>query len=523
MNIRRYVRAAGIAWILAAALLPVAPSSVVGQAAPVGRGAVDSLHFKPLSFHPPVPRVEHVDGVAVFFLEDHTLPLVNVFARFKGGYGRFPRAEYAAGTAMPSLLRYGGTTTLTPDSVDELLEYYAIQTSFGGGGESLVSSMNTLTSHLDTAVWLWGDMLRAPAFDSTQIEVWRGQEMESVRRRGDDPQLLAFTEFNRLLYGDHPVGWQMEVGDLTPAKVSPAVFRKLHDEVICPGNLTLGATGDVSWETLRPLLKRLLDQWPACAEPLPPAPVPHIRRTPGVFVIPRKLDQSVIVMAHPTSVHIDLDPSFFAAQIGNDILGGGGFNSRLMEQVRTEEGYAYSASSLWTTPRRYDGLVGAVTRTRPESTVSAIRLILKIMEGMRDAPPTAGEVKTAVDQQVNGFVFNFADPAQIVSRRMFYLSEGLQEDWLEKYLEGIQGTTPRDVNRVFREHVHPDSMMILVVGDPDRIGRAALDSLGPVTVLDVPPADTATTPSMPSPGVGGTGPAGSGATSHPSGGPRSRR
>jgi zinc protease len=453
---------------------------------PVGRKAAEALRFRPVDFHPPIPRIEHVAGVPVLFIEDHSFPLVTLFARFKGGYGQFPRTEYAAGSALPTLLRYGGTTTLPPDSVDELLEYFAIQTSFGGAGESVVSSMNTLTSHLDTAVWIWGDMLRHPGFDSTQVEVWRGQELEGVRRRGDDPQRLAFTEFNRLLYGNHPIGWQMQDSDLTADRLAPTVLRQLHADIVCPGNLTLGATGDVSWDVLRPLVERLLAGWSACAEPLPPSPVPDIRREAGVFIIPRKLEQSVIVLAHPTDVHLSLNRDYFSAQIGNAILGGGGFSSRIMEQVRTEEGYAYSASSLWTTPRRYDGLVGAVTRTSPEKTVAAIKLILKIMEEMRDAPPTNGEVTTAVDQQVNGFVFNFEDPAQIVSRRMFYLAQDLPEDWLERYLKGIQDVTPRSVNQVFRRYLHPERMTILIVGDPDRIGRDSLASLGPVTILDVP-------------------------------------
>jgi zinc protease len=480
---------AGASALLAALVTGAVLAGAVAAQAPVGKEAAENLRTPPISFHPPVPETKKVAGVSVLFLEDHTLPLITFLARFQGGYARFPRSEYAAGTALPSLIRYGGTRSLPPDSVDERLEYYAIQTSFGGAGESVFSSMNTLTSNVDTAMALWGAMLRVPRFDSLQVEVWRGQEMESVRRRTDDPQRLAFTEFNRLMYGDHPIGWEIAAADLTPERLSGAVLTRLHDEILCPGNLTLGVTGDVSWNTVEPLLKRLLTGWPPCPAPLPPSRAPDIRRQPGVFVIPRKLEQSVIVLAHATGVHLSLQPDYFAAQIGNAILGGGGFSSRIMARVRTEQGYAYSASSLWTTPREYDGLVGAVTRTRPESAVSAIQLILDIMRDMRNGPPTTSEVKTAVDQQVNGFVFNFEDPAQIVSRRMFYLSQSLPGDWLERYLKGIEGVTPETVNRVFRAELHPERMTILVVGDPDRMGRDALATLGPVTILDVPPGD----------------------------------
>jgi zinc protease len=104
---------------------------------------------------------------------------------------------------------------------------------------------------------------------------------------------------------------------------------------------------------------------------------------------------------------------------------------------------------------------------------------------MKAAPPTPEEMGTALDQMVNGFVFNFENPSQIVSRRMVYLAEGLPRDWLEKYLEGITQVTPGSIQDVFREHVHPEAMTILVVGDPDRIGREELETLGPVTVLEI--------------------------------------
>ena len=476
---------------LAPSAAPAAPFERTQVSAPdtiqpprIGRDAALALPVRPIDFDPPEPELRTVRGVRVLYLEDHTLPLVSILARFRGGYGRLGRDMYGAGTALPTLLRYGGTESLSPEALDEQLEFFALQTSFGGGGEAIFASLNTLTEHVDTAVALWGDMLRRPGFDSAQIEVWRGSELERVLRRPDDPGRLAYSEFNRLLYGDHPVGWEMAPRDLEPEDLERERLRALHRLIVCPGNLILGVTGDAAWHEIEPVLDRLLADWPACTGPLPPAPEPDILREAGVFVIPRDLDQSVIVMAHPTGVHQDGSPEYFSAQIGNSILGGGGFSSRLLSRVRTEEGYAYSASSLWTTPRRFDGIVGAITRTRAENTVPAIALILDVLEESREKAPTGEELGTAVDQIVNGFVFNFEDAAQIVSRRMVYLSADMPSDWLEQYLAGIQAVTPESVRAVFDEHLRPRDMTILVVGDPERIGWDALRSLGPVTVLD---------------------------------------
>ena len=495
---------AAATWAVGAALTVLAGQA---EAQDIGREGALSLSFEPLEFHPPEPT-EHVlsNGVHVFHMEDRRLPLTTVFARFRGGSSKFPRAYYAAATALPSLLRSGGTTALPPDSLDALMELYAISTSFGGSGEASFASVNTLTHHLDVALDLLGDMLKRPRFDPALVEVWRGQQLEGVRRSNDDPGRLAFSAFNRLMHGDHPIGWEMDAADLEPEDLSRERLEWVHQRVICPDNLILGVTGDVPWVDMLPRVERLVEGLPSCAEPLPPSPVPNIRQEPGVFLIPRTLDQSTVVMAHVADMRRGDDPAYYASRIGNSILGSGGFSSRLMERVRTERGYAYSASSFWTTPVTYDGLVGAITSTKSGTTVAAIRLILSTMDEMTTSPSSPEEVSKSVDQIVNGFVFNFESPAQIVSRKIALRMQRLPDDWLELYLAGIQKVSLEDILQVFSRHLDPDRMVILVVGDPEALDEP-LENLGPVTVLQIP--DRSTTPSD--------------ATSSPRGGPRSPR
>jgi zinc protease len=473
--------ASTVATLAALALAAPAASAQV----PSGRQAVEALVFGPLEFTPPTVERREVSGVKVLLLEDRDLPLVNVYARFRGGYGFFEREWYAPAIGLPAVLRTGGTTDLSPDSVDQLFEFYSIQASFGTGGGSISIALNTVTEHLGVALDLWGDLIALPRFDAEQIELWRGREIEGARRRADDPGSLAYSQFNRLMYGDHPVGWEMRPVDLEPGLVTPERFREMHRRIVCRENLILGVTGDVSWEEMRGPLQALVDALAPCPGALPEAPAPNIRREPGVFLLERDLEQAFIVMAHPVSVRLADDPTYFAATIGNSILGGGGFSSRLIGRLRTEQGWTYAVSSLWTMPRRYDGVVGATTSTRPDAAVPAIRLMLETMDEMRDGPPTEAEIRTAVDAVVNGFAFNFETPGQIVSRMMFYAAEDWPEDWLEVYARGIQEVTPEQVRQVFADHVRPDDMTIMVVGDPERIGRVALATLGPVTVLRV--------------------------------------
>lgn len=473
------------ATLMGLAAAPAPGVTQVQSPAPSGRAVIESLAFQPLDFEQPeVGRLE-VEGVDILHLEDRGLPLVTVHAYFRGGYGLFPREHYAAAMGLPALLRYGGTSSRSAADVDEEIAYYAHQLSFGSAGGSVTSSLNTLTEHLESGLSLWGDMLTRPTFDQGEIEAWRTRQLEGVARRVDDPARLAYSELNRLLFGDHPVGWEMDEADLDPDRLEPEDFHSIHERIICRDNLVLGVTGDVRRDEVASLLGPFLSDLPSCADSLPAAPIPEIRRAPGIFLVEKELDQAVIAMAHPSDIRLRDDPEYFSALMGNAILGAGGFSSRLLARVRTQEGYAYSAASLLTTPRRHEGLIGATTRTRPDHVVPAIEVVLETMDGLTREAPTVDELDTTVSQIVNGFVFNFDTPSSIVARSMYYLAQEMPEDWLERYWTGVQEVTPESIRSVFAEHLRPDDMTILVVGDPDRIGRDALAALGPVTRIEV--------------------------------------
>ena len=477
----------------AVAALPVVALAGRAAAQESVRERIASLEVPELSFEPVRPRVEEVRGVTVYFLPNDELPLVTFYAGFKGGVGNLSREYLAAASAMPTLLRSGGTASLPPDSVDLRIESLALGMSFGQGGGGASSWVNSLAEHLDEAVPLWAEMLRRPRFDSARVEQWRGAELERVRRRGDDPAALAYGRFNRIMYGDHPVGWEKTAADLEPGDVAEEKLRHVHEAIVCPGNMVLGVAGDVAWERAEELLRDMLRDWRPCSGDLREYPVPDIRREPGVFVIHKAIEQSVVIAAQPATLRQGDTPAYFASRIGNAILGASGLSSRLNTEVRTREGLAYGASSLWTTSRRHDGLVGAVTRTAAGSTLAAARLLLEVLGSMRDAPPSGDEVALVVNEAVNGFVFNFGTPLQVVARSMTYHNLELPADWLERYLRGIQRVTPGEVHDVFRDHLDPARMTILLLGDTTRFDGSPAE-LGTVTILEedppAPPPDS---------------------------------
>jgi zinc protease len=347
--------------------------------------------------------------------------------------------------------------------------------------------VNTLTRYLDEVLEIWGSLLRDPVFDPTRVEVWRGQQLDAVRRRSDLPSRLAISKFNNLLFGDHPVGWELRAEDLDPEDLAQDVLQSVHRRIYCWGNLTLGVTGDITWNEMRPKLERLLDGWPPCESDLEPPPPPTFSVEPGVYLIPREIDQSTIIMGKPSDVRMTDNEDYYAARIGNSILGAGGLTSRLARRVRSEEGLAYGAASVWTMPARSRGIIAVTTQTKSESTVEAINLMAEILGEVASAPPDDAEVRDAVDRIANGFVFNFETPDLIVSRQMFYLSQNLPLDWLQRFLVGVQSVTPAAVHDVFRKNLDPsglDDMVILIVGNPAAFDPG-LEDLGPVRILEL--------------------------------------
>ena len=455
------------------------PDTLQVDPRPVGREAVEALRYPPLRLDPPEAQEYRVLDVPVYHLHDPSLPLVDVFVQMEGGTAHFPRRELGPISGLSTFLRYGGTQELPPDSVDRKVDLLALQLSFGSAGSGHFASLNSLPATLDEGLELVGRLLTRPGFDREVVEVWRGQELERVRRRADNPTSLAYDEFNRLMFGDHPVGWVMQEEDLAPEHFTEERLRMLQEHLLCRERLILGIVGDLTWEEAEPRVESFLDDWPPCPGELPEAPAPEMRTGGEVFILPREVEQTTIIMAKPGGIRQEASPDYYASRVANLILGGGGFSSRLMTRVRTEQGLAYGASSLWTTPLRYEGLVGAVTSTRAERTLDAVSLTLEVMEDFRADPPDDAEVSRAVEQMANGYVFAFQSTRQIVARRMGDLAQGLPEDWLERYLDGIQEVRPADVHRVARRWIDPDAMTILLVGDPARFGPGLKD-LGPL-------------------------------------------
>lgn len=447
-----------------------------------GRDAVDALEFPELEFREPEVGEFDLLGVTVFHLHDSTLPLVDIELVLTGGVARLGREALAPLTALPTLLRNGGTSRRSPEDVEREIDLLALQLGVGSGGGGTSFRVNVPRRRLDGALSLLAEMVLEPAFDPDVVDTWRRGEIERLRRRRTSSGSLAFSEFNRLMYGDGPTGWTLDESDLDPNAVSPSRLRTLHEQVACRDRLFVGISGDIAWPEAEPILTEFLSLWPECPNPLPPPPDSGVTGEPGVFLVPMDGSQSTIVAAHSSPVRLGDTEAYFATQVADFVLGSGGISSRILSRMRSQSGLVYQAASVWTTPIRQPGLIGGFASTSAENTVRTTRELVSVLSEFGDRPPTAGEIEDAIGAMSSGFVFAFDTPSSIVSRRLAYRLQGLPDDWLGRYLAGLADVEASVVSELVTTTIDASRLTILIAGDPDAFDPG-LDTMGPVRVL----------------------------------------
>lgn len=470
---------------LGALLLAAVPAPAPAQQPSDTRAQIQALEVPPLRFNPPQPkRVTLSNGVPVYLLEDHALPVINVQLVSTKGVDHVPDSLWGVAWQADGLLRTGGTTRLTPDSVDKLLDFYALNVFFSTGHERSTASLSGLSRYTDRLLGLGFEMMRSPRNDTSRVRITAAQQQENWRRRNDTPGSVLGRAWSQVLLGDHPLGRSL-VKPEEIAGFSPERFRWVQERFFCPQNFLIGVSGDFQQRQIVATLERLFRGWERCKPGLREAPPPvAFAQGPKLVLVEKDVNQTNIRMGHAGGIRVADTPDYFAAQVADFLLGGSGFTSRLLSRVRSDSGFAYSAFSNWgAEPKREDQFF-AGAQIRAEKTVAGINLMRSVIASMAAEPVTARDVKLAQDNEVNSFVFRFESPAQIVGQQLSYAADGLPPNWFDVYLRGIQAVTPDQVRQVSQRYLQPDRLVIVVVGKPSGFDKA-LSELGAVTSLPV--------------------------------------
>lgn len=466
---------------------PKGPAPVAPVAAPPSKATVRSVgnlpSYKDLKFPPlkavTIPHPETFtlpNGMKVFLLENHELPLVSGFALVRTGNLFDPPDKRGLADLTGNVLRSGGTKTKTGDQIDQELEDVAASIESNIGENDGTLSFSALRENTDLVLGLFHDFLTSAEFREDKVELAKTQTRSAIARRNDDPSGIASREFASIVYGrNNPYGWEVEYADVD--RIHRQDMVDFYKRYYFPANMMLAVYGDFSSADMRSKLEKLFADWNYQQQPVPPFPALKTEASPGVFLADKSdVTQTFFEVGHLGGLLRDKD--YPALEVAADILGSG-FTSRLMSKVRTELGYAYNIGADWGAGYISPGLFQIAGSTKSASTIQTLEVIRQELEKLRSAPVTDEELKTAKDTVLNSFVFHFDRPSKTLNRMVLYEYYGYPPNFIFEYQKAVAGVTKADVLRVCREYLKPDNLTIVAVGNPRDFGS-------PLTTLKLP-------------------------------------
>lgn len=451
--------------------------------------AAPPRHYTELEF-PPLPEIQVPEytrfklnnGMVVYLMENHELPLVGGSTLIQTGNRLEPTDKVGLASLVGEVMRTGGTTKHTGDELNQLLEQRAASVETGIGTNSGSASFSALSEDLEFVFDLFAEVMQTPVFAQDKIELAKKQMAGQIARRNDDPNAIARREFQKLLYGNtSPYARTMEYETLN--NISRDNMVAFYEQYFHPANIILGIVGDFDSTQMRSLIQEKFGNWkPASKPPKIEIPSASQAKQEGIFVVNQpQLTQSYVQLGHLGGKLNN--PDYPALDVLNQVMNG--FGGRLFNEVRSRQGLAYSVYGFWNPAFDYPGTFVAGGQTRSDGTVPFIQAILSEIEELRTTPITPTELAFAKDQILNSFVFNFQDPAQTLSRLMRYEYFNYPKDFLFEYLEGVKATSIEDVQRVAQKYLQPNQLVTLVVGNPAAIQPPLTNLSNNVTSLDI--------------------------------------
>jgi predicted Zn-dependent peptidase len=477
---RRIVLSFTVLTVFAVGQTP-APAPVVP--APAAIGSYKDLKYPPL---PPLKIPEPAqftlsNGMRVFLLEDHELPLVRGLGMVRTGNLFDPPDKHGLSQIMADVMRSGGTKDKTGDQIDEELEDMAASVESSMDETSATVNFSALKETSDAVLKIFHDVLTSPEFRQDKLDLSLLQMRGGIARRNDEADAIPGRELASILYGrDTSYGWQIEYADLDRIKREDlaAFYRRYY----FPKNIMLAVYGDFSTAEMRDKLEKLFGSWTVEQPAVPAFPKVTAKPAPGIYFAEKPdVTQTFFSIGHLGGTFLDKD--YAALEVAANILGQG-FTSRLVSQIRTKLGYAYSIAAVWSANYDHPGTFQIVGSTKSVSTVDALKAINVELAKIRQTEVTARELDEAKQGVLNGFVFFFDSPAKTLTRVMRYEYFGYPKDFLFRYQKAVEGVTRADVLRVAKEHFHPEDLAVVAVGNSKEFGKP-LSELGKVNTLDL--------------------------------------
>jgi predicted Zn-dependent peptidase len=428
----------------------------------------EQIAFKPLVFTAPkAADYRHVlsNGVVVYLAPSKELPLIDLGMTFKGGGYLEPSDKVGLASMTTELMRTGGTEGLAPAALDEKLDFLATNIVIGARDTTCTASIDCLSANFDESLTLLMDMLLRPRFDEGKMKISVDESMEGMKQRNDDADPILSREWNMALYGeDHFEGRQATEASIRA--ITRDDMKAFAARVFNAGNVIVSVSGDFEVKDMLAKLEKAFAAWPS-GERMADPPAPVAKLVPGVYHVEKEIPQGKVYIG-ARSITRD-DPDYFAALVMNEILGGGGFTSRIMKTVRSDEGLAYSAGSGLDAGVWYPGEFRAGFQSKSATVALAIKLIQNEFNRMRTTEVSAEELEVAKQSFIETFPRSFESKPSMLG--IFVADEWTGRDpaYWQTYRDNVAKVTAADVKRVANRLLDFDKMAVFVVGDWDAI------------------------------------------------------
>ncbi len=410
-----------------------------------------------------IKEVTSPGGITAWLVEDHSIPFTALELRFRGGTSLDDPDKRGAVYLMSGLIEEGAGDMDARNYAREL-ESLAASFKYRATDDTVSISARFLTENRDDVIDLLQTTIHQPRFDQDAIDRVRGQVISGLKSDQTDPNEIAGRSFAEMAYGDHPYGTD---GKGTIESVSGLTREDIvaaYDNVFAKDRLYVGAVGDITAEELGVLLDKLLTDLPATGKPIPDKA--EVTIDGGVNVVDFNTPQSVALFGQ-TGIDRD-DPDFFAAYILNHILGGGGFESRLMQEVREKRGLTYGVATYLVPKDLASVYLGSVSSAN-DRIAEAVEVIRQEWARAAAEGVTQKELDDAKTYLTGAYPLRFDGNGQIAGIMVGMQMEDLPIDYIATRNDRVNAVTLEDVNRVASELLDPEGLHFTIVGKPEGV------------------------------------------------------
>ena len=408
-----------------------------------------------------IKEVVSPGGITAWLVEDHTIPFTALEVRFRGGASVEPMDKRGATNLMTALLEEGAGE-MDARAFARARDGLAASFRYSVSDDALSVSAQFLTENRDAAVDLLRQSLIQPRFDAEAIERVRAQVLSGLRSDEKNPQSIAARRFDGLIFGDHPYASSLDGTIETVSALTRDDLRAAHAATLARDRIYVSAVGDITEAELGTLLDKLLGDLPATGADMPGPADPVFPG--GVDVVDFPTPQSVVLFGQPGVGQED--PDFFAAFILDHILGGGGFESRLMTEVREKRGLTYGIYT-YLADRDHAQTWGGSVASANDRVAEAVDVIRAEWTRLQTEGVTAEELENAKTYLTGAYPLRFDGNGTIANIIVGMQMRGLPIDYAATRNDKVNAVTLEDVNRVAREVLDPAALSFVVVGQPE--------------------------------------------------------